>query len=96
MAMNATFTQVKMHKQEKLRIFSNSQKGFVAGVPRCLDHVAMTRELMATAIANWRDLNMIQVDFRNAFGSVPLGLISHNMLEMGLWKSDEEIDMGDF
>jgi hypothetical protein len=33
MAMNATFIQLKMHKQGNIRVFSNSQKGFVAGVP---------------------------------------------------------------
>jgi hypothetical protein len=70
MAMNATFIQLKMRKQDKLRIFSNSQKGFVAGVPGCMEHALMTRELMAHAIHNKRDLHMIQIDFTSAFGSV--------------------------
>jgi hypothetical protein len=84
MAMNATFIQMKMHKQDKLRVFSNSQKGFVAGVPGCMEHAVMTRELMAHAIHNKRDLHMIQIDLTNAFGSVPHGLIEHNMRCMGL------------
>jgi hypothetical protein len=70
MAMNASFIQMKMHKQDKIRIFSNSQKGFVAGVPGCMEHAVMTRELMAHAITQKRDLHMIQIDFTNAFGSV--------------------------
>jgi hypothetical protein len=38
----------------------------------------MTRELMAHAITQGRDLHMIQIDFTNAFGSVPHGLIAFN------------------
>jgi hypothetical protein len=89
MAMNATFIQMKMHKQDSIRIFCNSQKGFVAGVPGCMEHAVMTRELMAHAIHNKRDLHMIQIDFTNAFGSVPHDLISHNMRCMG---SDIQVD----
>jgi hypothetical protein len=65
------FIQLKMHKQDKLRIFSSSQKGFVARVPGYMEHAVMTRELMAHAIHSKRDLHMIQIDFTNAFGSVP-------------------------
>jgi hypothetical protein len=79
MSMNASFIQMKMHKQDNIRIFSNSQKGFVAGVPGCMEHAVMTRELMAHAIQQKRDLHMIQIDFTNAFGSVPHGLIAFNM-----------------
>jgi hypothetical protein len=84
MAMNATFIQMKMHKQDNIRIVSNSQRGFVAGIPGCMEHAVMTRELMAHAIHNQRDLHMIQIDFTNAFGSVPHGLIAYSMRCMGL------------
>jgi hypothetical protein len=90
MAMNATFIQMKMQKQDNIRIFSNSQKGFVAGVPGCMEHAVMTREMMAHAIHNKRDLHMIQIDFTNAFGSVPHGLIAYNMRCIGL--PDIQID----
>jgi hypothetical protein len=90
MAMNATSIQMKMHKQDNIRIFSNSRKGFVAGVPGCMEHAVMTRELTAHAIHNKRDLHMIQIDFTNAFGSVPHGLITYNMRCMGL--PDIQID----
>jgi hypothetical protein len=93
MAMNATFIQVKMHKQDKLSIFSNSQRGFVAGVPGCMKHAFMTRELSAHAIHSRSDLHMIQNDFTNAFGSVPHGLIAHNMACMGLPSDQIEIVM---
>jgi hypothetical protein len=84
MAMNATFIQMKMHKQNNIRIFSNSQKGFVAGVPGCMEHAVMTREIIAHAVERHHDLHMIQIDFTNAFGSVPHGLIAFNMRSMGL------------
>jgi hypothetical protein len=83
-ALNATFIQMKVHKQDKLRIFSNAQKGFVAGVPGCMEHAIMTRELMAHAIHNQRDLHMIQIDYTNAFGSVPHGSIAYDMRCIGL------------
>jgi hypothetical protein len=84
MALNASFIQLKMHKQDNIRVFSNSQKGFVAGVPGCMEHAVLTRELLAHAITQKRDLHMIQIDFSNAFGSVPHGLIAFNMRCMGL------------
>jgi hypothetical protein len=90
MAMNATFMQMKMHKQDNIRIFSDSQKGFVAGVPGCIEHAVITRELMAHAGHNKRDLHMIQIDFTNAFWSVPHGLIAYNMGCIGL--PDIQID----
>jgi hypothetical protein len=55
-----------------------------------MEHAVMTRELMAHAILHKRDLHMIPIDFTNAFGSVPHGLISHNMRYMGL--PDIQID----
>jgi hypothetical protein len=90
MALNATFIQMKMHKQDNIRIFSNSQKGFVAGIPGCMEHAVMTRDLMAHAILHKRDLHVTQIDFTNAFGSVAHGLISHNMRCMCL--PDIQID----
>jgi hypothetical protein len=87
MAMNATFIQLKMHKQDNIWIFSNSQKGFVARVPGCMERAIMTRELIAHAIHNKRDLHVIQIDFTNAFGSVPHGLIEFNMRCMRLPES---------
>jgi hypothetical protein len=84
MDLNATFIQLKMHRQDNIRVFSNSQKGFVAGVPGCMEHAVTTRELLAHAIEQKRDLHMIQIDFTNAFGSVPHGLIAFNMRSMGL------------
>jgi hypothetical protein len=93
MAMNATFIQLKMRRQEKLRIFSNSQKGCVAGVPGSMEHAIMTRELMSHAITNKKCLHMIQIDFTNAFGSVPHGLIAKNTECMGLREAQIETVM---
>jgi hypothetical protein len=55
-----------------------------------MEHAVMTRELMAHAIAEKRELHMIQIDFTNAFGSVPHGLIQNNMRMMGL--PEEQIE----
>jgi hypothetical protein len=93
MVMSATFIQLKMHRQEKIRIFSNTKKGFVAGVPGRMEHAVMTRELMAHAIANGREMHMIQIDFTNALGSVPHGLIQNNMRMTGLLEAQIETVM---
>jgi hypothetical protein len=50
-------------------------------------------ELMAHDIHNKKDLHMIQIDFTNAFGSVPHGLIAHNMACLGIPSDQIEIVM---
>jgi hypothetical protein len=58
-----------------------------------MEHTVLPRELMAYAMRNQRALHMVQTDFSNAFGSVPHGLIRHNMLAMGLPETQVEIVM---
>jgi hypothetical protein len=82
--MVSEFIQHRLHKEGKRKIFSGAHKGFVAGIQGCMDHAVLTRELIAHAQRNQKSLYMVQIDFSNAFGSVPQGLIEHNMGLMGI------------
>jgi hypothetical protein len=72
------------HSANKLHIFSRSQKGFAQGQAGCMEHAVLTREMISHATLHGKDLYMVQIDFSNAFGSVPHELILYNMYSMGL------------
>jgi hypothetical protein len=72
------------HSTNKLQIFSRSQKGFVQGQAGCMEHAVLTREMISHATLHHQNLYMVQIDFSNAFGSVPHELILYNMYSMGL------------
>jgi hypothetical protein len=72
------------HSTNKLQIFSRTQKGFVQGQAGCMEHAVLTRELISHAKIHRKNLYMLQIDFSNAFGSVPHDLILSNMTSMGI------------
>jgi hypothetical protein len=79
------------HSPNKLQIFSRSQKGFVQGQAKCMEHAVLTREMISHATLPRKDMYMVQIDFSNAFGSVPHELILTNMCAMGLPFSTVEL-----
>jgi hypothetical protein len=83
-SMVSEFIQHRLHKKGKRKILSLAQKGFVSGIQGCMEHAVLTRELIAHAQRNEKSLYMVQIDFSNAFGSVPQGLIRFNMERMGV------------
>jgi hypothetical protein len=72
------------HSSNRLQIFSRSQKGFVQAQAGCMEHAVLTREMISHATLHHRNLYMVQIDFSNAFGSVPHELILYNMYSTGL------------
>jgi hypothetical protein len=48
-----------------------------------MEHTVITRELISHAQIHRKNLSMVQIDFSNAFGSVPHDLILTNMVAMG-------------
>jgi hypothetical protein len=58
-------------------LFSMS-KGFRSGQAGLMEHAALTREMISHAALHKKDLYMVQIDFSNAFGSVPHDLILGN------------------
>jgi hypothetical protein len=49
-----------------------------------MEHAVLTREMIAHAKRHHKSLHIMQIDFSNAFGSVPQKLIEYNMLRMGI------------
>jgi hypothetical protein len=83
-SMVSEFFQHRLHKEGKRKVFSPAQKGFVSGIQGCTEHAVLTRELIAHAQRNEKNLYMVQIDFSDAFGSVPQGLIEYNIQRMGI------------
>jgi hypothetical protein len=71
------------HSYNKLQVFSRTQKGFVQGQAGCMEHAVLTREMISHAQIHRKNLYLVQIDFSNAFGSVPHDLILTNMAAMG-------------
>jgi hypothetical protein len=74
-SMISEFIQQHIHKCGRRKIFSASQKGFVMGIQGCMEHAVLTREMIAHAKRHKKNLFMVQIDFSNAFGSVPQKMI---------------------
>ena len=51
-------------------ILCRAQKGFVANVNGCAEHICVLNELISHATRNKKDINVVTLDFANAFGSV--------------------------
>jgi hypothetical protein len=83
-SMISEFIQQQIHKSGRRKIFSASQKGFVMGIQGCMEHAVLTREMIGHAKRNRKNLFMVQIDFSNAFGSVPQQMIDWNMRRMGI------------
>jgi hypothetical protein len=72
------------HSTNKLQIFSRAQKGFVQGQAGCMERALLTGELISHAQIHRKNLYNVQIDFSNAFGSVPHNLVLSNMTAMGI------------
>jgi hypothetical protein len=72
------------HCANKLQIFSRCQKGFVQGQAGCMKRAVLTREVIRHATIHRKDMYMGQIDFSNAFVSVPHELILSNVSALGL------------
>ena len=64
-------------------IFSCSQKGFVSNVNGCAEHITVLNELISHATRNKRDINVVTLDFANAFGSVDHRQIVDSLNKLG-------------
>lgn len=66
-----------------ISIFSPNQRGFIAGVNGCADNSSIVTELFHDASRHNKNLVVTALDFRNAFGSVPHGMIDHTLRAKG-------------
>jgi hypothetical protein len=79
MGMNDWFIQERVHRAGELHSFSPTRKGFASGVQGGMEHAVITRELMARAKLHHKDLHPVQIEFTDAFGSIPHKNIESNM-----------------
>jgi hypothetical protein len=56
-----------------------------------MEHAVLTREMISHAIVHRKDMYMVQIDFSNAFGSVPHEVILGNMCALGLQRTTVEL-----
>jgi hypothetical protein len=73
-SMISELVQQHIHKCGRRNIFSASQKCFVMGIQGCMEHAQRYK----------KNLFMVQIDFSNAFGSVPQKMIDWNMRRTGI------------
>ena len=77
-------------------LFCPAQKGFVAGVNGCLEHTAMISEIIASANRSKRNLYMLTIDLKDAFGSLPHSYIKEVLEETGFSESFRKIIMDSY
>lgn len=65
------------------RIFSCVQKGFISRINGCSEHIAVLNELVADATRHNNDINVLTLDFANAFGSVDHRQIVDSLKSLG-------------
>jgi hypothetical protein len=68
----------------KLQIFSRGQKDLVQGPAGCMEHAVPTREMISHGQIHRKNLYMVQIDFSDAFDSVPDNPSISNMVAMGI------------
>ena len=71
-----------LHKDRP--ILHSSQKGFIRGVDGCSEHTQMITEIFCDANRRSRDLYVMTIDLRDAFGSLPHEFIGHTVKAMNL------------
>ena len=67
-------------------IFSCTQKGFVENVNGCAEHISVLNKLISHAIRNKKGINVVTLDFENAFGSVYHRQIVDSLDKLGFQK----------
>jgi hypothetical protein len=65
-------------------IVSTEQKGFIEGCNGCCEHSIFLNERFAHTKRRHKGIIACQIDFTNAFGSVPQGTIYAHMGQLGL------------
>ena len=69
--------------QDQISFLSNSQKGFIRGVNGCFEHSAIINELIYDAQRNRKDIFVMALDLKDAFGSVSHKALFDTMRKMG-------------
>jgi hypothetical protein len=64
-------------------LFSHEPKGFIPGKAGCLEHCCTVNMMVDDAMSYNKELYVMSLDFKDAFGSVPHELLKYNLLKSG-------------
>jgi hypothetical protein len=65
------------------KLFSREQKGFIPGKAGRLEHCCTVNMMIDDAMSYNKELYVMSLDFKDAFGSVPHELLKYNLLKSG-------------
>jgi hypothetical protein len=65
----------KAHELQGISMFDIEQKGFVPGRAGCVEHTAVANTIIKDAVEKKKQLYILSLDLRDAFGSIPHDLI---------------------
>lgn len=63
-------------------IYISLQKGAIAGIPGCLEHIGLITQLLREVKEGKGDLVVLLLDLANTYGSVPNKLVSENIMSL--------------
>lgn len=72
-----------IHSQDT-RILDQNQKGFTRGINGCTEHSNMITEIIADANRNRKDIYLVSLDLRDAFGSIPHDYLKYMLYQMNI------------
>ena len=77
-------------------LISSEQKGFIRGINGCMEHSIIGNEVLNDAKRTQKDLHVVSIDLRDAFGSVPHDYIQEVLAEVGLPKCMRRVIQSSF
>jgi hypothetical protein len=63
------------HEVQGISMFDIEQKGFVPGRASCVEHAALANAIINDAVEKKKQLYILSLDLKDAFGSIPRDLI---------------------
>jgi hypothetical protein len=82
--------------REKGKSFFSLQKGFVPRISGCGQHTYMANMAINRALSKRRELYIIAIDMKDAFGSVSHRLLEHNLKDMNFPQTIRELVMDSY
>ena len=76
-------TNVIQDLNKRCPFLCHAQKGFISNVNGCSEHIGVLNELIADATRNKKSINILTLDFANAFGSVDHRQIVNGLKSLG-------------
>jgi hypothetical protein len=73
----------KAHELQGINMFDIEQEGFIPGRAGCVEHTAVANAIINDAVERKKQLYILSLELRDAFGSIPHDLILENLTNIG-------------